>query len=439
MTVSRTFGSLYLKGVADSTAALFNQSAIYRFCIAFAVFDFLDIFDFIDFSSFSVVLKYCYAAIILGMMFFYVLKYKSIDLTNLAPIISFLFFVVTGLAFAFNFLIYDERQSYVSAFIAPLVFSLAMFIPPNAMMLDARRITRDLTLLFSVGTVLYLVEAIVKPLDFVSNFNVLHEVQFLKSINCALALSISILTGRKTLALFLAVVTGIALFLRPTSTLVLVLIVCLPLAFAFRLRVLSYQVVAVSLSRVAVMTTWVLVAIIPLLFYFFFDEVGTLIDSVESYIKVDILGGQSNTSFRLAVLKYAFAALDKTSLLYGSALSGSTNVFIANEVRWWFKFDTSGTAPIHSDFVIVLVLMGIIGYVLFNAMFLIVLKTRFRELARSDVGGDGIVLQSISIIAVVALVIYCSVVPFLIYYNHAHVVWMLLLISEVARKVRQLT
>ena len=436
MTLSRSFGSLPQKRIANSAAALFSHSAIYRFCIAFAVFDFLDIFDFLDSSSFNMPFKYCYAAIILGLMFVYVLKWKTIDTTSLAPIISLLFFFVMGLAFALNFLIYDQRQSYISAFVAALVFSLSIVIPQNAIMLDARRITRDLTLLFSVGAVFYLVEAIVKPLDLVKNLVFLNEVQFLKSINCVLALSICILTGRKTLALFLAVVTVIALILRPTSTLVLALICCLPLAVALRLRVLSLRPVAVSLSRAAAMTIWALAVIIPLLLYFFLDEIGPVINSVESYLKVDVLGGQSNTSFRLAIMKYAFASFDNTSFLYGSALSGDLSVLIAQQFDWWINQNPNGLVSIHSDFVIVLVLMGIIGYAFLSAMFFLMLKTRFRELVRFGVHGNGVVLHSISIIAVVALIVYCSVEPFLSYYNHAHVVWMLLLISEVARKTQ---
>jgi hypothetical protein len=78
--------------------------------------------------------------------------------------------------------------------------------------------------------------------------------------------------------------------------------------------------------------------------------------------------------------------------------------------------------------------MGIIGYTFFIGMFYFMLRTCFRELSRHDLHGDVVVLHSIAIIAVVALVIYCSGDPFLSYYDYAHAVWLLLLISEVARK-----
>ena len=209
MTLSTTFGSLRQQNISKSATALFNDLGIYRFCIAFAVIDFLDILDLLDFTTTNYLEKYCYALIILGFMVVYFLRWKKVD-TAVAPIIFLLFFFVTGLAFAFNFFIYGERQSYISAFISPLVFSVAIFIPPNSTTLDAGRIVRSLMYLLSVAAVFYLVEAIIKPLDLASSITPLHEVQLLKSMNCVLALCLSILTGRKALTLFIAAVTVVA-------------------------------------------------------------------------------------------------------------------------------------------------------------------------------------------------------------------------------------
>ena len=142
--------------------------------------------------------------------------------------------------------------------------------------------------------------------------------------------------------------------------------------------------------------------------------------------------------FRLAILKYAFTLFENSSFLYGSALSGSQTVPLAllPGWEWWWHVKVAGEATIHSDFVVVLVLTGMLGYTVFSFAFYLVLKDRFRELARRDLRGDAVVLQAISIIGLIALIIYCSDQPCLSYYNHAHSVWMLLLISEVARKSR---
>src|SRR5205823_4370923 len=141
-------------------------------------------------------------------------------------------------------------------------------------------------------------------------------------------------------------------------------------------------------------------------------------------------------SFRLAILKLAFAGLDNTSFWYGSALAGDLTVPLGRiqAWQWWFLQDPNGAAAIHSDFVLVLCLTGIIGYAIFSAAFYFILAARFHEIYRAAANGTQVALQAISIIACMALVIYCSGEPYLLYYSHASVVWMLLLISEVARK-----
>ena len=436
MTISSTFRSLPKQNASKGAVALFNGLGIYRFCIVFTVINYLDVLDWLDWSDLANPMKYLYAAIVLGFMAIYFLKWKQIDPAT-APIIFLLFFVVTGLIFTWNVFVYDNRESYISAFIAPLVFSLAMFIPPKATTLDADKILRDLTLVLSGGAVFYVIEAIIKPLAFVSGATPLHEVQVHKSLICVLALCLSILTGRHKLSLLLVVVTALALFLRPMSTLLLALICCLPVAIALRRRVLRPRPLPVLLSGVVVMTTLLLAVSIPLLLYFFFDDIGTLISEGETYLKSDLMGSQSNMAFRFAILKYAFAAFDNTSFLYGSALSGTHTVPLGQLPGWghWVsESNKGGEATIHSDFVITLILMGIIGYTFLSVGFFLILKNGLRALVNPRLRGSGVVLQAISIVAALTIIIYCSDEPWLSYYDHSNVAWMLLLIATVARK-----
>lgn len=435
MTWSQTVGSLHQSKVSKSTVILFNDLGIYRFCIAFAAVDFLDIMDFLDFAQFNLIIKYSYAAVLIGFMAIYFLRWRKTDVT-IAPLIFLLFFIATGLSFAVNFFAYYERNSYISAFISPLVFCLTIFIPPNSLMLDARKIVRVLTILFSAGAVFYLIEAAVKWLGLGIGIASLDEVQILKSMSCLLALCLCILTGRKILALLVAVVTVAAFMLRPVSTLVLALAFCLPIAIALRRRVTGLRPVPVLLSRVIAMTALLLAVSIPWLLYFYFDDVGAVINSVESYLKTDVFGAQSNIAFRLAILKYAFSTFDTTSLWYGTALAGNQTVSLAliPGWDWWFFLNRAGEATIHSDFVIVMVLTGLIGYTLLSVAFYLVLRNLFRDLSRVYLPPSAVALQALSIIAVVALLVFISDEPYLGYYNHAHSIWMLLLISEVVRK-----
>ena len=282
MTLSGTFGSLRQQGRSKSATALFSNLGIYRLCIFVAVLDFLDITDFFEANTLT---KYLYGAIIIGFMAVYFLRWKTIEL-RAAPVMFLLFFVVTGVAFMLRFVIYDERNSYISAFISPLVFSLSIFIPANTIAVDARKIAKTLTILFSVGTAFYLVEAIVKPLGLLGGgaynglYNGSYEVQLLKSMNCVLALCLSILLGQKKLGLAIGAATAATIILRPTSTLVLALICCVPIAIMLRHRVEKYTPVAVIISRAIAMSILFLVVSIPLLLYFYFDDIAAFITDI---------------------------------------------------------------------------------------------------------------------------------------------------------------
>jgi hypothetical protein len=431
MTTARTIGAPYPQKAVQRVAALLNDLAIYRFCILVALLDIFDVFGYLERNDLA---KYAYAAIVIALMGIYLLRWQRVD-AKIAPTIFLSLFLITGLAFALRFFVYDERSSYVSAFIAPLVFSATIFIPPNSIMLDARKILRDITILFSVGTVFYLVEAIVRPFVLINSVGP-NEVSIIKSLICVLAICLATLMGRKTLGIFLAIVTLIALGLRPTSTLVLALICCVPIAILLRRRVVGYRPFSILMSYALAMVTLILAVSIPVLLYFFYDEVAPVISNFESSLKKEVIGGISSVEFRMAILKLAFATIDDSSFWYGSALSGDLTVPLGQvpSWQWWFFHNPNGDAPIHSDFVIVLCLMGIIGYVVFSSAFYLVLRDRFRELLRRDIYGSRVALQAISVIACVALLIYSSDEPYLTYYSHANAVWMLLLISEMARK-----
>ena len=431
MTTVRIVGAPFPQKALQRAATLFNDLAIYWFCLLVAVLDIFDIFGYLEGNDLA---KYGYAAIAIVLIGIYLLRWRRVD-AEIAPTIFLSLFLITGLAFAIRFFVYDERSSYVSAFIAPLVFSASIFIPPNSIMLDVRKILRDLTILFSLGTVFYLIEAIVRPIVPINSVGP-NEVAIIKSLICVLAICLTILTGRKILAIILAIITLIALGLRPTSTLVLSFICCVPIAVLLRRRVVGYAPFSLLISRTLAMATLILVVSIPLLLYFFFDEVAPIISGFESSLKKEVIGGISSVEFRMAILKLAFATLDNSSFWYGSALSGDLTVPLGQipSWQWWFFQDPNGNAPIHSDFVIVLCLMGIIGYAVFSGAFYFILQARFRELFRRDIYGSRVVLQAISVIACVALLIYCSDEPYLTYYSRANAVWMVLLISEMARK-----
>jgi hypothetical protein len=415
--------------LSSVAVTLLTETAIYRFCVAFAVFAFVaDTISFVGQSDYNVVIKYIYASIIMLLIFMSFWRWGSFDASSLAPVLAMAFFFIFGGGFLVNLVFYGVKVSYVTAFTSSLIFAAAAFVPSGAVVFDGRRILKQLLLLFSFGTVCYLVEILLKFAgDFGQNYVYFRDIEPTKPVVCVLAICLSILLDRKFHASVLIAITAVTLVLRPTSSVLILLVVCGVLAVALRIR-------AVGTARLMAYGIFIVAAVAPLALYFFLDDIGQIVQQVESYIKVDLLGGQSDTAFRLTILKYAFQALDQ-SFLFGNKLSGVTAVLLAREYTWWLDVTGGGEAEIHSDFVIVLTQAGFVGYMLFVWFFYSMLSVRFRMLARSTSYGEEFrTLTALSVIAVIVLIIDCSANPFLQVFQTVHPIWMLLFISEVARK-----
>jgi hypothetical protein len=405
-----------------------SQHAIYRFGLAFTMLAFADPTSFIGYSEYNTPIKYLYTCIVLSFLCFYMLKNNSVNPKSLGPFMALLFFFITTMVFVFNLINYGYRLSYSAAFTSSLLFAAAAFIPPSAVLVDATRISRQILLMFFACTIFYLGETIFKSTKIGQSLSSASGIEFGKSIVSVLGLCLAILLRRTLFVFLFAGVTALALIVRPSSTLVLGIITCIPLAFLLQIR-------AIGLSRVLANTVLILVALSPFALYVFFDQLREFISAAESAVKGDVLGGRSNAEFRLVVVNKALHQLEGTSFWYGNGLDGNTTVFVGQDIPSWFAVDAHGLATIHSDFVIVLSQAGLVGYSLFIIFICLVLNRRFRNLACVRIGNDDLYnLLSISIVAVVTLILYCSVNPFLQYYYLAHPVWLLLFISELAGK-----
>jgi hypothetical protein len=430
VSIDQALSTTYTLGPSAGMRAKFwfSHSLIYRLGIGFFVCDFLDVFSFIGYSEYFLAIKYAYTAAVLVLIFLYFLRFKTIDMSHAAPILAFLFFVITGAAFLINLVGTGRQASFVSSFTSSLIFASSIFIPADATKLDADVITRRMSFLLLLGAVAYTFETIIHSFEFTKGFLFFGDVEHVKSIVCVLAVCMSILIRQDTRTLLLLLLSGVALVLRPSSTFAIALMLCVPLAAVLRVGVVRgaqrFAKIALSLTIIG-----------PLLLYFFFDTIAPLVESTEEYFKVDLLGGFSNSSFRLLILKRAFYEFGQSSFWYGNGLSGDSNVFIAPEYGDWLNYNANGLVPIHSDFVAILVLSGCIGYFLFAAMLYSCLSSRSRWLTSNDfVDGNHFALVSISVVALLTLAIYCSFNPFLINYQHTHIIWFLLLISEMVLK-----
>ena len=407
---------------------LLSHTGIYRFCLAFAIFTAIaDVNSFVGVSEYAVPIKYAYTAIIFILMFTYMCKWGVFDTTSPTPVLALMFFVITSATFVVNLLLYDTKASYVTAFTASLVLAAAIFIPPNSIVFDAVRVLKQLSIVFFVASAFVLLEAILKGTGLIKNYSYFPDMEHVKSIVCVFAICLSILMDRRVLTCILLLIVAATLVFRPASTLIVGLAICIPLSLLLKLR-------ALGASRAIANTLLVTLIAGPLAFYFFFDDMANLVTAAEAYIKVDLLGGDSNTYFRLAILKFAFQALDQ-SFIYGNGLNGETSVLLARDFAWWREINQDGFAAIHSDFVVILTQAGIVGYLVFGAFLYLLLSVRFRMLVDAYRVDQNIgILISISIVGIVAFLIYASFNPFLPVYHCSHLVWVVLFISEMARK-----
>jgi hypothetical protein len=407
-----------------------SQTWFYKFIFAFTAIAFMDPTSLLSSSEYTVPIKQLYTLIVVAFVIFYGLSSRSFLLESAAPVLALLFFIITGCVFIINLIVFGYKQSILSEFISSLIFAAAIVIPQSGIVIDIQRILKQLFGLFLFCSTCYLFETIFKHTDFGAAHSFNPDSDFPKSILSVLGLCLAILLRRNVMiVLFLAVMLT-ALVFRPTSTLVLATAFTVPLTILLRGR-------AIGLSRTIAYGILIAAVSIPLIIYAFFDEIGRIIMAMESAIKSDVLGDVSNTQIRLLIIKEAIRQLSETSYWYGRGLDGNATIFIGREASYWFHFNPQGLIAIHSDFVVILSQAGIVGYSVFFVFFYSILHFRFRSLTKTGAHNNGLYnLLSLSIVACVCLIIFCSANPILYYYYVVHPVWAIFLISQLAGRAK---
>src|SRR5512141_1677244 len=100
-----------LHKLSSGTVTALSDTAMYRFCIAFAVFVFVaDTISFVGHSEYTIVIKYIYTAIILLLISISLWRWRSFDTKSAPPILALVFFFITGAAFLANLILYDTTE-----------------------------------------------------------------------------------------------------------------------------------------------------------------------------------------------------------------------------------------------------------------------------------------------------------------------------------------
>jgi hypothetical protein len=407
-----------------------TESFISRLTVGLTILTFADYFNLIRLSSAEVssAFKYSFFLLVAVTFALIAIRSKQIRLGLNAPTIFLAFTIVTAIPFLVQSLSGGEVNSYLTAFAASMVYSTSAVLPWNKYQIEPEAIEKFLLRWVLVLGVLYIGELSLRRFAGLEYFNHFETVEaHIKAIALVVALSLICMGRAKWSEIALTMILSAAcIMLRPSSSFILCVIVSIPVALLLRLR---YYRAAEYICYGLIISAM----LVPFLLYASAD-VGRWIGDVETSVKVDIFDAVSNTEFRLINIKLALDRFVETHWLVGEMFSGPTNVFIAGHLPYWAQNVLSGLAAIHSDYVILILQGGLIGYGLFNLALVMIVRNNIRRLRRLDRHGESISLRGIVGLAlpmVTTLVVYCSANPFLQEYQVALVLWFVLAISEI--------
>src|SRR5208282_4086042 len=139
---------------------LLSSTYLYRFNLAFALIIILDISNRGDSVELNVAIKYVYTFVMLFFIFLYFFQFRTVDWISISPLLALLFFVVAASVLAVNWIVYENKLSYASAFTSSLIFACAAFVPTGAFRLDPNRILKHLLVIFTAASISYMLEVI---------------------------------------------------------------------------------------------------------------------------------------------------------------------------------------------------------------------------------------------------------------------------------------
>jgi hypothetical protein len=269
------------------------------------------------------------------------------------------------LSFTYVQLYRPGETSYGAALFPLLVCAMPAFIPPRSVHVDIDRLTLSVFALLVLGSVFQIGWQLADMQGFLAD-EISHERTYI-------LVFLLLLAGfeRRLWASALAIllIAG-SLYLRPSSTLAGATAIAL-LAVSLRstnfsrlLNLLPYVIVGGLLIQNLVFATNPAVAEAVLKFETEFKQ-----GELEGYSRADSV---SNSDFRLAVFRAVNDDLNMYSPWIGKSFTGDVNVYVRRYINWP---GFSGFSEIHSDFLALLLQGGILGYSLFAAIFVGIVRS----------------------------------------------------------------
>lgn len=325
------------------------------------------------------------------------------------------FTFVTAAAYAAQLAMGRAPNSYLTAFMPTTLYTLVLVLPDAGKPIEGASLLATMTVFLMLLGGIYAIEIGLRAangeLGDISNLE-----NHVKSIALVLAAGLAIAAGRWAWLAVIIVLAAWVTALRPSSTFILAMLTCCTVSGLL----LAGQA---KLAGIACYAVLFVLAVSPFVVSFV-PGADELVLSVEGALKEDLLGGQTNTFVRLVIQQVALSGLQGFDWLVGDAFTGATSVYVADLLPWWWDNSELGLATIHSDYVIMLVQSGLVGYLAYNLVLVAICAHGLRRRPGEDASDRA--LRAVFPVVVLALAIYSAANPFLQYYQTSHVAWLCL-------------
>jgi hypothetical protein len=278
----------------------------------------------------------------------------------LFPLAPLLLSIAGGISFARSIFVDPGTSTYSSALIPLIVAAIPLLVATRTVRTDGAVVTEYLFSIFGLAALFHVLWQVALPgwsdngwFEAPSKSSGLVIVFFM--LLCGLF--------RRNLLLVLSVaLIGVSELMAPTSTLAFLMMFAAAVIVLHRLRFRRFLRLACVLVAAGI-----LVANLAIL------ESSVVADafySIEPSVKEDV-GGESDNDFRLGIISAARDEMSQHSLLVGTAFTGGITVDPMPYVAWLSDYgrQTAANYTIHSDFIIMVVQAGLIGYGLFAGLF----------------------------------------------------------------------
>ena len=286
--------------------------------------------------------------------------HSRINLSPRFPMALLLLSVLGGIAFVYSIFIAPGTSTFSSALIPLIGVAIPLLIATRATWTDGAAATEYLFWIYGVAGLCHVIWQIVtnflgwsEGLPYYGWFAVPYA-----SASMVLVY-LMILSGlrRRNLLLALSIaLIALSLLLRPSSTLAVSVTAAAAVIVSYRLGMRRLLRLACVLATCAILVSN-LAALES-------DDVAQALYSIEPLVKEDALDAESNSGTRLQLISAARADMAQHSLLIGKAFTGNVTVSLylpGSEATEW---------PIHSDFIIMIMEGGLIGYGVFASVFI---------------------------------------------------------------------